>query len=385
MGSSEHFYRDMRGLTRFEEITQDEHYQRVPKDWVVIITDVKGSTKAIEAGRYKDVNTIGAASIAVVKNAVGDLDFPFVFGGDGATLLLPQSHLEIALHELAALRALSQEQFELGLRVGAVSMSELEADDAIVEIAKYEFVEGKTIAFFRGGGLTVAEAKVKGHPEQYEHKEDYPAKTELKGLSCRWRPIPNQRGCVLSLLIVARGAESKQVYEKLLKHLSVVFEGQMDSANPVNTELMSYKSVAQCYRDERRYHRSIWSFGFLLRYLEILAAVVIFKYKIPPLFFNARHYEKAMRTHSDYRKFDDMLRMIIDCTPKQYESIEQYLSHCHAKGLLFYGIHKSDDSLMTCYVNDVKDGEHIHFIDGGNGGYAMAAKQLKAQMKTAAV
>jgi hypothetical protein len=33
----------------------------------------------------------------------------------------------------------------------------------------------------------------------------------------------------------------------------------------------------------------------------------------------------------------------------------------------------------------MKDGEHIHFIDGGDGGYAMAAKQMKAQSKAAAV
>ncbi|HXB98558.1 MAG TPA: DUF3095 family protein, partial [bacterium] len=26
-------------------------------------------------------------------------------------------------------------------------------------------------------------------------------------------------------------------------------------------------------------------------------------------------------------------------------------------------------------------GQHIHFVDGGDGGYAMAAKQLKAQIK----
>jgi hypothetical protein len=32
----------------------------------------------------------------------------------------------------------------------------------------------------------------------------------------------------------------------------------------------------------------------------------------------------------------------------------------------------------------VRDGQHIHFIDGGNGGYAMAAKELKRQLKAPA-
>ena len=34
---------------------------------------------------------------------------------------------------------------------------------------------------------------------------------------------------------------------------------------------------------------------------------------------------------------------------------------------------------MTCFVDGLSDGKHIHFIDGGDGGYAMAAMKLKAQ------
>ena len=36
---------------------------------------------------------------------------------------------------------------------------------------------------------------------------------------------------------------------------------------------------------------------------------------------------------------------------------------------------------MTCFLQKLEDGKHIHFIDGGDGGYAIAAKQLKAQIK----
>ena len=35
---------------------------------------------------------------------------------------------------------------------------------------------------------------------------------------------------------------------------------------------------------------------------------------------------------------------------------------------------------MTCFLQSVNAGEHIHFIDGDNGGYALAAKQMKLQM-----
>ena len=42
-----------------------------------------------------------------------------------------------------------------------------------------------------------------------------------------------------------------------------------------------------------------------------------------------------------------------------------------------YGIHESENALMTCFVTKISDGGHIHFIDGDNGGYALAAKQMK--------
>ena len=56
---SKYFYRDLPGFTDFAEVIRDENFSAIPRDWAVVITDVKGSTKAIETGQYKDVNTIG--------------------------------------------------------------------------------------------------------------------------------------------------------------------------------------------------------------------------------------------------------------------------------------------------------------------------------------
>jgi len=103
--------------------------------------------------------------------------------------------------------------------------------------------------------------------------------------------------------------------------------------------------------------------------------------KSPPLIINPKKYADSLRTHSDYRKFDDMLRMILDCSPKQVEKIKSLLEALYQKGEVFYGLNESDTSLMTCYVQDLNEGNHIHFIDGGEGGYTKAAIQLKGQIK----
>jgi len=42
-------------------------------------------------------------------------------------------------------------------------------------------------------------------------------------------------------------------------------------------------------------------------------------------------------------------------------------------------VHVADAALMTCLVFDLEESRHLHFIDGGDGGLAMAARQLKAQ------
>ena len=84
---SERFYAELVKFDRFIDVPDPVHYHLVPDSWLVIITDVEGSTEAIERGRYKDVNALGAASIMALRNALPEIPIPYVFGGDGATLL----------------------------------------------------------------------------------------------------------------------------------------------------------------------------------------------------------------------------------------------------------------------------------------------------------
>lgn len=314
---------------------------------------------------------------------MGTLEFPFSFGGDGATLLIPDAHCNAVLEKLAGLKALARDNFDLHLRVGAVPLQQIREDGFEVQVARYEMTDGKTVGIFRGDGATHAEQLIREHPETYGVEASDDVIDDLEGLSCRWKPIPSQNGVVLSLLVKARGEEVRPIYQDVLTELNRLFDGGLDRANPVNLSELVYQSILDCFRREKQFSRSIFSIAFLSRFFEILMAVAIFKWNFNPLFFDPKHYKEALATHSDFRKFDDVLRMTIDCTSEQADHIEEFLSTMHEQRKLFYGTYRSDSALMTCYVENLQDGEHIHFIDGAGGGYTRASIMMKQQIQRA--
>ena len=377
---SSNFYRDLDSFSDFSEFTDHGHFHPIPSDWFVVVTDVMGSTQAIDSGKYKDVNTLGAASIVVVQNALEDFSFPFIFGGDGASILIPEIHLAKILSELSILKNQATQTFGLELRVGSVSVKEITKGPETIEVAKYELTSGKTVAMIRGGGLSLADRLIKTNPDFQIVPETTDASANLTGLSCRWDEIPNKHGSILALIVAAAPEREHEVYKDLIAQFGTIVKDSTGPANPVHPSLMSYLPLNSCVENEKRFERTGGT-KWRLRWLEIVAAVMVFRKKIPPFLFSPKKYKNSMVSHSDYRKFDDALRMIIDCNSDQVTMVENYLREAHQRGDLCYGIHKSETSLMTCFVNSLKDGDHIHFIDAGNGGYAMAAKQLKAQQR----
>jgi hypothetical protein len=80
-------------------------------------------------------------------------------------------------------------------------------------------------------------------------------------------------------------------------------------------------------------------------------------------------------------KLDGMLRMVIDAAPDEEARILDLLAAAHGRAEVFYGTHRSATALITCWVPAVFEGVHLHFIDGADGGYALAARNLKDQMR----
>src|SRR5689334_17789309 len=119
------FYQDLPAIKHIYEVTDLSLYHDVPSDWWIALTDVKGSTQAIAQGRYKDVNATAAATITALLNSLPKIDIPFVFGGDGATMLIPPSILPRAREALIASQRLAKQVFKLDLRIGLVPVKDV--------------------------------------------------------------------------------------------------------------------------------------------------------------------------------------------------------------------------------------------------------------------
>ena len=96
--------------------------------------------------------------------------------------------------------------------------------------------------------------------------------------------------------------------------------------------------------------------------------------------YKAREYGKEMVSQTDFRKYEGMLRMVLDLMLEQADALEIVFERERAAGRLVCGFHRSDSALMTCLVFDLTSTAHVHFLDGADGGVALAARQLKEQI-----
>ncbi|MGL4279371.1 MAG: DUF3095 family protein, partial [Albidovulum sp.] len=96
--------------------------------------------------------------------------------------------------------------------------------------------------------------------------------------------------------------------------------------------------------------------------------------------FNARRYLRELARNTDFRKFDDGLKMTIDIDQKGLGKIEALLEDAAARGVCDYGLQSQPSALLTCIVPSHRRRDHMHLVDGGGGGYAIAAQHMKAKI-----
>ncbi len=383
------FYKNLQAFDNFTSVTDLTLYRPLPDDWDIVLTDITSSTKAIEEGRYKEVNLVGAACITAVTKALPEHKFPHVFGGDGATMAVPSSARDVVKRVLGATRRLAKTQFDLDLRAGIVPVADIREAGADVLVAKFELSPGNYMAMMTGGGIELVDSMIKSAEgcEQYQiPMPDHEQSPDLEGLSCRWDPLKSCNGTMMSMLVYATGgsqAENIATYREVIDGVAQIFNSSPVDASPVSSENMSFTWPPPGLSNEIKFIKDLpnrrWKWFWI--YFTSVVQFFLEKFDLSAGGYNAPVYRAELRANSDYRRFDDMLRMILDCSMENAADIEAHFKDLHAQGKIAYGIHHSDRAYMTCLVFSLEKGEHVHFVDGSDGGFTMAAVQLKAQLQ----
>ncbi|MCL1473410.1 DUF3095 domain-containing protein [Argonema antarcticum] len=390
--STENFYSDLPSFKNFLDITDSERFVSVPDDWYILITDIVGSTKAIEAGRYKDVNLIGACCIIAILNIAGEREVPFIFGGDGASILIPPSLLVEAKQALLGTQYFAKQEFNMDLRLGIVPVLAVTEAKYEVKIAKLKVSDTYSQGIFTGGGLTYATQLTKDSATAkiYNIKNiGIPDKADFSGLNCPWEDILSQHGEIVSLMVMATVNDSQKenyVYRAVLEEIYQIY-GRSENFHPVIPEnlrlTLKNKNIYSMVKINGQHINYLQKFVLVIVIkIKMLIGAVLMRLKIKLGKVDWELSKNGLVANTDYRKFDDLLRMIISGNMTQREKLVTYLEKNYRAGKLVYGIHVSDRVLMTCLV-PVGVGREVHLVDGADGGYALAAKDMKARINLA--
>jgi Protein of unknown function (DUF3095) len=372
------FYGTIPVFRGFTSLMDPALYSPLPDDWTVGVADIVESTKAIAAQRYKAVNMAGASVIASVTNALDGREFPFVFGGDGASFAVSPDDLAAAREALAATSAWVKEDLDLAMRVALVPVTAIRAQALDVRVARFGPSANLSYAMFSGGGLGWAETAMK-RGEFAVDAAPPGTQPDLSGLSCRFEEIPAVRGLILSVLVVPSPGADPNSFRKVIEDIIGLVERSPDAGRPVPPGGPPLRWPPQGVDYEARATRG----GSLAKrraavLVHTLFAYLIMRFGITVGGFVPKTYVQQVVENSDFRKYDDGLRMILDCTQELERALTECLTAAASRGIVRYGLHRQDAAMMTCFTPSAMRSDHVHFIDGARGGYASAATALKA-------
>ena len=377
-GIAADFYGAIEPFDAFARVVDPAVFHPVPDGHWLGLTDIVDSTRAIALGRYKAVNMAGAAVIGAVLNALGGRSFPFVFGGDGASFIVGPPDLEQVREAASATASWVKAELGLDLRAAMIPVDAIRRAGLDLRVARFEPFPGVAYAMLGGGGHEWAEAAVKRG--EFALAPPPPgARPDLTGLSCRWQPLASRNGTILSLIVRRAPDATPKAFGAMIETLLGLFDADARQGHPVPPEGPSVGWPSAGFDLEARASRGRTPLALrrLALVAETLAASVVFKRNLTVGRFDPAHYRRQNALNADFRKFDDGLRMTVDCRIATAGRVEALLADARQRGIVRFGTHHQQAAQITCIVPSALTDHHFHFIDGANGGYAAAAHNLK--------
>lgn len=363
----------------FRAVLDEGLYRPAPDDWLIAVSDVVSSRKAIAEGRYKAVNVAGVALISALMNALETQELPYIFGGDGATILCSPADRQIVADTMARTVTWAREDMDQELRAALMPVSVVRAEGHDVLVQATRVSDAVTNYAFRGGGLSRAEALMK---EGKYAVAAAPAgsRPDLAGLSCRWSPIKPENGKIVSIIIEPSDDVGDKFPAIAQQLLDLVGMDVADGGSPMPVGGPKSTWPPDGLDLEARATHGDWP--LLLRkaslYLRTLLVWVIFIGNFNVGRFNARRYKQFTSLNTDYRKYQDGLRVTVSLGDAELTRLNKFLEAGRAAKSIRYGICVQDSAILTCYVPSVTTDSHFHFLDGAGGGYAQAAENMRS-------
>jgi len=355
------------------------HFHQVPESWHIVAADIKNSTQAIAKGQHHSVNLIATGAVIAMINIAynAKINIPFFFGGDGAIALVPKEILQKTLNALQKHKINTFKNFKLELKTGSLPVKTIYQENIQLKIAKLKVNEDLNIPIVLGDALHYAEDLIKNTiPEQEIIPDDKPL--DLEGMECKWDKIkpPKIGQEVVSLIVISKNdTTSYKIFSEVLQAIDDIY-GSPHRRKPITVQRLKLKANLRKINAEMKAKLGKFNLPYLIK------SWMIGKYgkHIWLKKENGKDYLKKLVALTDTLTIDGRINTVISGTPQQREALTGYLDNLENSGKIAYGMHVSEESIMSCYVRDISTHEHIHFVDGGNGGYTKAAKSLKAKI-----
>ncbi len=387
MGDS--FYSELGKARSLAEVFSAGTFAELPSDWLIALTDVVDSTGAIEAGRYKEVNSAGSLPVMAISNYLGGMDFPFVFGGDGMTCLVPPRAAAAVRDILVGTARAVRRGYGLELRASLIPAADLLARGLGLRVARWEVSPHYTQAVLEGEGFDEAESILKAGDSAYSLKTegDSGFEPDFSGYTCRWQDFPSPKEETIALLVKFRKKDHGFIRAFLAELGALVGDEAEhhplrveDSHAALDTRRLSVEAAirAGAPRGPRAFAYRQW--------VRLQIAWVLL---VGALGLRLRQGKKELSetkaenvASSDFRKFENAVKTVLSVSTSSRLALEAWLEAARLRGDIFYGLRVSDRATITCLMHTESGGE-VHFVDAADGGYAFAAKQIKAQMRAA--
>ncbi len=380
------FYSNLKPIEEFLSIYDLSFYNEVPEDWILIMTDIINSTEAIQKDQYKNVNLSTVFAIVSISNLLETLEFPFVYGGDGATILIPINYLEPAKIYLLKVKNLVKKLFNLDLRVGLISIKELKRMGYLIKVGKYKVSNCFYQALVLGDGLEFFEKEIKKGNYLLPEEEIDSGDIDLTGFSCRFQDVETTKDEVIALIIKIKDENLKEIYKNILSKIYEIY-GEIDNWHPAQIKNLKIISLLDPMLNLEA-KVTLLKVPYFIRRILLLLQLLMQKLiiKLPFKLGIQLNYQDATDllimeyVSADFKKIENSIKIVLSTTLEEKQKLFQYLDTLESKNQIVYGYFSEKKVHFICavYINRKQD---VHFIDVVRGGFTNAASMIKQKEK----